>query len=81
MILRHRKVMLTIATFIGIAVALDSPPIYFTTNGEDPRLFGGDINNVAARVFTEPFAIDESTQIQARAMINGSHFISDEYTC
>ncbi len=52
-------------------VALDSPPVYFTTNGEDPRLLGGDINNASARLFTEPFAIDETTQIQARAMING----------
>ena len=52
-------------------VPLDSPPVYFTTNGEDPRLPGGDINNAAARLFSEPYVIDETTQIQARAIANG----------
>jgi hypothetical protein len=52
-------------------VSLGSQLIYFTTNGEDPRLFGGDVNNAAARLFNEPLAIDETTQIQARTMISG----------
>ena len=34
-------------------VVLDDPPVYFTTNGEDPRLPGGDVNN-AARLFIVP---------------------------
>ena len=50
-------------------VALDSPPIYFTTNGEDPRLLGGEINPIA-QLYSGPLTVDESTEIRARAIIN-----------
>ena len=51
-------------------VPLGSPPIYFTTNGEDPRHLGGALN-AAAEMFTGPLVIDETTQVQARSFIDG----------
>ncbi len=52
-------------------VALDRPPIYFTTNGEDPRLLGGDLNP-SAQLFTSSLTVDETTRIRARAFANDS---------
>jgi hypothetical protein len=47
-----------------------STPIYFTTDGSDPRLFGGGINPNAT-AYTSGLPLTESTQVRARAVENG----------
>ncbi|MEX0587029.1 MAG: lamin tail domain-containing protein, partial [Pirellulales bacterium] len=45
-------------------------PIYFTTDGSDPRLFAGAINPTAT-LFTGELSLNASTQVRARALSNG----------
>jgi hypothetical protein len=46
-------------------------PIYYTRDGSDPRLPGGDINSDAS-LFQQPIPISENTFLRARAFSNGS---------
>jgi hypothetical protein len=45
-------------------------PIYFSTNGTDPRLRGGAISPDAQR-YTQPIRIDRETQLKARILRDG----------
>jgi hypothetical protein len=46
-------------------------PIYFTTDGSDPRLEGGAINHNSAIAYTDNVSIDRDVIINARAYQNG----------
>src|SRR5690606_7351420 len=56
----------------GFELAMNSPSggtIWYTTNGEDPRLLGGGINMAAASAYTDPVAIEQSLTIKARTLV------------
>jgi hypothetical protein len=46
--------------------------IYYTTNGSDPRMPGGLIDNINAVRYTDPVVLNFSTEIKARSLYNGS---------
>jgi len=43
--------------------------IYYTLDGEDPRLPGGAINTAYATIYSGPVVLTESTQVKARAFL------------
>ena len=57
---------------LGKAARIDRAPVYFTTNGDDPRLVGGEINISAAALYDRPIEITGTTQVKARALVDGS---------
>jgi len=54
----------------GFSLVMTSPSgeIYYTLDGEDPRLPGGAINTPHAIRYTEPVLLAESTQVKARVL-------------
>ncbi|HQH71376.1 MAG TPA: lamin tail domain-containing protein, partial [bacterium] len=42
-------------------------PVYYTLDGSDPRLAGGEIDNVHAKRYDAPVILTENTRIKARA--------------
>jgi hypothetical protein len=48
----------------------DSAPVFYTTDGSDPRLVGGAVN-ASAIAYAGAFALEESCLIKARAYVNG----------
>ncbi len=44
-------------------------PVYFTTDGTDPRAIDG---SAVGTLYTGPFELNETTSIQARALLNGT---------
>ena len=44
-----------------------SMPVWYTTDGSDPRLIGGDVNPVAIE-YAGPFSLTKSQKIRARAL-------------
>ena len=51
------------------------PPVYFTTDGTDPRLPGGAVNDAAAggtaQLFVDPTALNDSATVKARSLAGG----------
>ncbi|MEX2187493.1 MAG: lamin tail domain-containing protein [Pirellulales bacterium] len=45
-------------------------PVYYTTDGSDPRLFGGAISPTAT-LYSGPLTLDASLQIRSRALTGG----------
>lgn len=60
------------AVDVGFSLVMTAPSgdIYYTLDGQDPRLPGGAINTAHAILYTGPVALAESTQIRARAFTN-----------
>ncbi|MCH8922437.1 MAG: lamin tail domain-containing protein, partial [Planctomycetes bacterium] len=61
----------------GFRLAIDrenaSGTIYFTTDGSDPRLTGGAVNNDSAQVYSgAPVLLERSTLVKARVRRSGS---------
>jgi hypothetical protein len=56
----------------GLVVTAPSGEIYYTLDGEDPRLPGGTINSAHAIRYTEPVLLTESTQVKARTLMGGA---------
>ena len=54
----------------NLAMTAPSGDIYYTLDGEDPRLPGGAINTAHAMRYTGPVVLTESTHIKARALDN-----------
>ncbi len=56
--------------FVGISRPIDDPtqsvPVYYTLDGSDPRLEGGEISP-AAVLYDSPIQISNSTRVRARA--------------
>ncbi len=50
----------------SVAIAGQTADIYFTTNGSDPRLFGGVLNS-AAQLYSSPILIPDVVTVKARA--------------
>ncbi len=48
-----------------------SGTIYFTTDGSDPRLLGGAVNNASAQVAAGPLSFDETVTLKARILRSG----------
>jgi len=48
------------------------PPIYYTTDGGDPRLPGGEINHDSASVYNGAIRLNVNTHIKARTYDNGN---------
>ncbi len=46
-------------------------PIYYTVDGSDPRLSGGDINMDQARIYDAPITLDQNTIIRSRSYRDG----------
>ncbi|MFT7302099.1 MAG: hypothetical protein ACI8UZ_000935 [Akkermansiaceae bacterium] len=55
---------------VKLSNSAESPPIYFTTDGSDPRLPDGSISPTST-LFTTPILIDRGQKIQARNLMNG----------
>ncbi|MEN6574809.1 MAG: lamin tail domain-containing protein [Phycisphaerales bacterium] len=51
----------------GIVMTAQSGDIYYTLDGEDPRLPGGAVNTAHAMLYTGPVVLTESTRVKARA--------------
>jgi hypothetical protein len=53
----------------GFSLVMTTPvgDIYYTLDGEDPRLPGGAINTAHATIYSGPVVLTESTQVKARA--------------
>jgi hypothetical protein len=49
----------------------DSAPVWYTTNGSDPRLSGGSINPGAVE-YSDPITLTKSTLVKARALDDGT---------
>ena len=64
--------MLIMPRLIGqfVNVTYSSAPIWYTTDGSDPRLYGGGLNPTAV-AYTEPFTLSESRCVKARTLDNG----------
>ncbi|MCA9188880.1 MAG: lamin tail domain-containing protein, partial [Planctomycetales bacterium] len=56
---------------LEVTSSLGNSQIYFTTDGTDPRLAGGDVNAAAAEQYHGQIALDRSVVIKARALANG----------
>ncbi|NLH17394.1 MAG: hypothetical protein GX455_12525, partial [Phycisphaerae bacterium] len=73
--------MLVLPRLIGLVE--DSNPVndlvWFTTDGSDPRLSGGN-RNPAAKQYTGPFQIAHSMMIKARTLIEGQWSALNEAT-
>ncbi|MEN6424772.1 MAG: lamin tail domain-containing protein [Phycisphaerales bacterium] len=56
----------------GFSLVMTAPSgdIYYTLDGEDPRLPGGAINTSHAMLYAGPVVLTESTQVKARAFGN-----------
>ena len=52
-----------------LVIRYTSVPVFYTTDGTDPRLVGGDIN-AAAKAYYGPIAMAESCQIKSRVYVN-----------
>jgi len=46
-------------------------PVYFTLDGTDPRLPGGQINVASASIYERPIELNEPVEIRARALVEG----------
>lgn len=46
-------------------------PVYYTVDGTDPRLVGGEINAESASLFSDSFSLNTSATIKARSLIDG----------
>ncbi|MCA9212180.1 MAG: lamin tail domain-containing protein [Planctomycetales bacterium] len=55
---------------LGSLQDVTNAPVYYTTDGSDPRLPGGNVNP-NAREATSPIVLDDSVQIRARAQTLG----------
>ena len=62
----------------GAQVTLSSPSakIYYTVDGSDPRLPGGDVNPQAIEFTGQPIVIQEPTRIAARSYMPTSQFLT-----
>ena len=49
----------------------DHAPVYFTTNGEDPRRVGGAINMEDAMAYEGAVTLTDTAHVKARALVNG----------
>ncbi len=47
-------------------------PIYYTTDGSDPRLPGGEINSDSASVYRDAISLNDNTHIKARTYDDGT---------
>lgn len=54
-----------------VSRALTSTPVYYTTDGIDPRLPSGAINP-AATLYTGPFTVATTSRVMARARLNNT---------
>lgn len=52
----------------GFSLEMTAPfgDIYYTLNGEDPRLPGGAVNASSAIIYSDPIVLTESTHVRAR---------------
>jgi hypothetical protein len=61
--------------FTGFNVTITNPggsgAIWYTTNGEDPRLPGGAVNSAHAATYSAPLNLSKSTNLKAR-VLNGT---------
>ena len=68
---------------VGVGFSLlmtaQSGDIYYTLDGEDPRLPGGAINTAHAVLYTGPVVLTESTQVKARAFGNVWSAVHDAF--
>ncbi len=63
-----------------VAMNSSDGPIYYTLNGDDPRVYGtGEISSSAIR-YEEPFKVTEDTTIKARVLSNDQWSAIDEAT-
>lgn len=51
----------------SLVITVPAGEIYYTLDGEDPRLPGGAINTARAAIYSGPFVLTESTLVKARA--------------
>ncbi len=49
-------------------------PIYFTTNGLDPRVFGSNTIASSAQAYTGAITLNASMNVKARALFNGTNW-------
>ncbi|MBN2329920.1 MAG: lamin tail domain-containing protein, partial [Candidatus Omnitrophica bacterium] len=49
----------------------DDTPIYYTLDGSDPRLAGGEVNAESALSYNSPIGITDNVTIKARTHLNG----------
>jgi hypothetical protein len=54
--------------------------IYFTTDGSDPRLVGGDVNVASTQAFSSEIPLTETTHVKARILRNGQWSALSEAT-
>jgi len=64
--------MLVMPRLVGqfVDITHSSAPIWYTTDGSDPRLQGGSLNPTAIE-YTYPFTLSESRYVKARTLDNG----------
>ncbi|MHC4744019.1 MAG: lamin tail domain-containing protein, partial [Planctomycetota bacterium] len=55
----------------SLFVSAGAATIYYTVDGNDPRLPGGAINTASATEYSTPFSLDHSTHVKARAYSGG----------
>ena len=58
-------------TMIASVGGFHQGDIYYTLDGEDPRLKGGAINAAHATLYTGPVTLTESTRVRARTLLAG----------
>jgi hypothetical protein len=62
---------------IGFSLSMSAPlggTIYYTTNGDDPRVpFTGSVSNSAV-AYSEPFQINQTTVVKARTLLDGTNW-------
>ena len=54
-----------------LSIVAPQGQVYFTHDGADPRLPGGDVNTDSAILFDGPLSLDASTSIKARVLDGG----------
>ena len=57
---------------VGEFQEVDQAPVYFTIDGNDPRLDSGEINAQSAALYQAPIGLNQTTHVKARALINGN---------
>ncbi|MCK4886783.1 MAG: CotH kinase family protein, partial [Planctomycetes bacterium] len=62
-----------------IGFATTPGTVYYTTDGNDPRLHGGAVNP-AANIYTTPISFSKSTQVKARELDSGEWTALNEAT-
>jgi hypothetical protein len=53
---------------VQLTMSANGKPIYYTTDGSDPRLPGGKISPQAL-LYTAPITVDHNTRVRARALV------------